>query len=1400
MQLHATNPYKGRSARANAAPVISGLNGNAVMYAEGRAAVILDYDNNTTVTDDSPVLSGGNITVQPTGITDVGDEWILANTINIQVNAVGLVTYGGGAVAMASGGTGGTPLVIQFMAAGVTTAVAQDLLRAIAFRSTSDHPTLNGATRSANITIDDGDGGTSYPSLVGVNIIPENDPPTIQAPTQLNLTEDGTTNLTGITIADPDADPSNVQLTLSLPSGEGRFWAVITETPRVSAGPTMISITGKVADINTYLASNYIRYTPAPNQYGDVNLTLTVSDNGNTGTGGIQTAAATILLRISGVNDPGATPTVPTSPFTVPEDVPTAITPLAFSDVDAGINPVAVTFSVPAGRGTFTAIAGAGVTVINAGTNSMQLIGAISDINAFCAGNGVSYTTAPNDNGSSLTATVIYNDNGYTGSGGNQISTSTFNITIKPVNDAPVITSPTALDLLMNTTFVFNLANSISVNDVDNVSAPMRVKLQATNGIMTLTPLGGITFISGGPGTNVAAMEIQGTPANVNAALSTLIYKPAVNYYGPATITITADDLGNTGVTGVTDPQTSQRVVNINVIPNFPAITSVSAINSDGAYKQGQAIEVTLTFDVPVFVTGNPQLTLETGSTDRTANYQSGSGTNTLSFTYTVQPGDVSADLDYTLSTALGLNGGSIKSVTTADAQLTLPAPGTAGSLGANKNIIIDGVAPTIAAVVMPPFDTYRAGQVLTFLVKTSEKMAITGTPILSLVIGTDIVSADYKSGTGTDSLFFDYQVKPGDMDADGIDVISIFPNKGTIKDIAGNSLILSLLNVGPTYGLKIDALAPVVSSVTVPASKTYMAGEILNFTVNTSEEVRVIGRPTLTLTIGSTTVQATYISGAATSGLKFAYQVQTGEVDTDGITITALSPDGGTLEDFMGNTMDLTLHGVENTSGVKVDAAPPAITAGQVFSVNENSAAGTIVGTVAGNDPGSAGTLQQWTITNNVNTDGDTNPAFVINPATGVVTVNDAGDLDYEKNTSFTLTLTVSDGLNTSAPATVRIDLNNLLEGPTGLNFVPVTLTENNTISSIAGNLSATADEAGSIFTYSLVPGNGSEDNSAFRINGTQLLASQVFDYEAKSSYNIRIRVSSQSNEFLEKAFVINIADVNEAPTLGAIGSANYCAAPDEISIPLSNITAGPEAGQTTTVSATNSNNALFSAFTVINNALRFTFVPGASGTASVTVTVKDNGGTANGGTDQVQQTFDVSVTSINKPVITSNKGLQVSKGDIVTLTATGAATYSWTADHPQSILGEQNSNVATVRPQEKTVYTVTAANSAGCTAEATITIDVKDDFKVEATNILTPNGDGINDRFVIRNIDSYPDNELKVFDRAGRLVFSKRSYQNEWTGTVNGQTLAEGTYYYLLDFGKGLPKVKGYITIVKQ
>lgn len=122
------------------------------------------------------------------------------------------------------------------------------------------------------------------------------------------------------------------------------------------------------------------------------------------------------------------------------------------------------------------------------------------------------------------------------------------------------------------------------------------------------------------------------------------------------------------------------------------------------------------------------------------------------------------------------------------------------------------------------------------------------------------------------------------------------------------------------TATVSIDGTAATITSISVPTAATYAKDEVLSFTANWSEAVDVTGTPALNLDIGGSARQANYASGSGTSALVFTYTIQTGDEDTDGITVSSLTLDGGTIKDAAGNDADLTLNSVGGTSGVMVD------------------------------------------------------------------------------------------------------------------------------------------------------------------------------------------------------------------------------------------------------------------------------------------------------------------------------------------------------------------------------------------------------------------------------------------------------------------------------------------------
>jgi hypothetical protein len=129
---------------------------------------------------------------------------------------------------------------------------------------------------------------------------------------------------------------------------------------------------------------------------------------------------------------------------------------------------------------------------------------------------------------------------------------------------------------------------------------------------------------------------------------------------------------------------------------------------------------------------------------------------------------------------------------------------------------------------------------------------------------------------------------------------------------------------------------------------------------------------------------------------------------------------------------------------------------------------------------------------------------------------------------------------LNTSVPAAIALS--------------NASVAENQPPGTTVGTLSTT-DPVDGPFTYSLVSGDGGTDNASFHIAGDQLQTAVSFDYEAKSSYSIRVRSTDAGGQFIEQVFTVSVTNVNEPPTVAAPAAGAACQNVDQA---VSGITVG--------------------------------------------------------------------------------------------------------------------------------------------------------------------------------------------------------------------------------------------------
>jgi gliding motility-associated-like protein len=95
------------------------------------------------------------------------------------------------------------------------------------------------------------------------------------------------------------------------------------------------------------------------------------------------------------------------------------------------------------------------------------------------------------------------------------------------------------------------------------------------------------------------------------------------------------------------------------------------------------------------------------------------------------------------------------------------------------------------------------------------------------------------------------------------------------------------------------------------------------------------------------------------------------------------------------------------------------------------------------------------------------------------------------------------------------------------------------------------------------------------------------------------------------------------------------------------------------------------------------------------------------------------------------------------------------------------------------------------------TMTIYVQD--QVVIPNAFTPNGDGVNDKWAIQNLDLYQNCTVRVFNRWGQNVYSSIGYAAPWDGTYKGAELPAGTYYYIIDLKNNTPSLSGFVALLR-
>ncbi len=131
----------------------------------------------------------------------------------------------------------------------------------------------------------------------------------------------------------------------------------------------------------------------------------------------------------------------------------------------------------------------------------------------------------------------------------------------------------------------------------------------------------------------------------------------------------------------------------------------------------------------------------------------------------------------------------------------------------------------------------------------------------------------------------------------------------------------------------------------------------------------------------------------------------------------------------------------------------------------------------------------------------------------------------------------------------------------------------------------------------------------------------------------------------------------------------------------------------------------------------------------------------------------------------------------------------YSWSN-------GERDTIIENLRAGD---YTLNLTDFYGCQYTKHIALGTKYEVCLAPASVLTPNGDGRNDTWVVKFIELYPEAEIYIYSRTGAQVYYSSNYQSDWDGTDNGKPLPIGSYMYFIDLKDNSDPMRGFLDIIR-
>ncbi|MDM4019173.1 beta strand repeat-containing protein [Roseiconus lacunae] len=413
-----------------------------------------------------------------------------------------------------------------------------------------------------------------------------------------------------------------------------------------------------------------------------------------------------------------------------------------------------------------------------------------------------------------------------------------------------------------------------------------------------------------------------------------------------------------------------------------------------------------------------------------------------------------------------------------------------------------------------------------------------------------------------------------------------------------------------------------------------------------------------------SGTTVGTFSSDDPDSGDTLTYTLVSGTGDTDnasftisnGQLVTAFVADQATKSSYSVRVQVEDAGGLttEETFTITVTSTNVAPTAVALSSntVAEDATAGTAIGTLSTTD---ANATDVFTYTLVAGTGDTDNASFTI-----------SGDelqldttLDFETKSSYTVRVRSTDPFGLFVEDTFTITVTDVNEDPSTLAIDSATVANGAASGTTVGAFSVTDPDTGDTVTYTLVAGDGDDDNASFTISGSDLVTAFNADFFQKSSYTVRVRATDSGGLFTEEEIAITVTESNVAPTAIAL-SANSIA---------ENSASGTTIGTFTTTDANTSDTHTYTlvsgtgdddnaSFTIDGDELKLAIVPDFETKSTYTIRVRST----DSGSLMVEETFTINVTDVNEAATTLTLGANhVADGE-----ASGTTVGAFANDDP--------------------------------------------------------------------------------------------------------------------------------------